>query len=202
MGRARAERAPGSRGPVNRHRGLTHRPRSSSTPARQRQPAGRSDPDPARGRTRGRPRARQSPATCLRYYARVFKEFDPADRRPAEEVIREAHEQSPLAWHPLSTRKRPMRPRERRRVLVEGGAVQGVLVKPSAGLEPATPSLPWRIRRLPLARFPGKSCPTRCAQSCAFCGASAGRCSPGVPRCVCVGCERATAGKQERPTLV
>jgi integrase len=33
-----------------------------------------------------------APATCLRYYARVFDEFDPADRRPAEEIIRDARE--------------------------------------------------------------------------------------------------------------
>jgi site-specific recombinase XerC len=33
-----------------------------------------------------------SAATCLRDYASVFEEFDPAARRPAEEIIREARE--------------------------------------------------------------------------------------------------------------
>ena len=34
--------------------------------------------------------AGHSPQTCLARYAHVFAEFDPTDRRPAEEVIREA----------------------------------------------------------------------------------------------------------------
>ena len=38
------------------------------------------------------PQLGHSPATCLRYYARVFEEFDPAERRPAEELIREARD--------------------------------------------------------------------------------------------------------------
>jgi site-specific recombinase XerC len=33
-----------------------------------------------------------SPATCLRDYASVFEEFDPAQRRPAEDIVREARE--------------------------------------------------------------------------------------------------------------
>lgn len=38
------------------------------------------------------PQLGHSVATCWRYYQRVFEDFDPADRRPAEEIIREARE--------------------------------------------------------------------------------------------------------------
>lgn len=39
------------------------------------------------------PELGHSAATCLRYYARQFREFDPSQRRPAEQVIRDAREQ-------------------------------------------------------------------------------------------------------------
>lgn len=38
------------------------------------------------------PELGHSPTTCLKYYGRLFKEFDPANRQPAEEVIRAARE--------------------------------------------------------------------------------------------------------------
>ena len=38
--------------------------------------------------------AGHSPQTCLRTYAHLFDDFDPAERRPAEDVIREARAQA------------------------------------------------------------------------------------------------------------
>jgi hypothetical protein len=38
------------------------------------------------------PQLGHKPSTCLDIYGRLFEEFDPARRRPAVEVIREARE--------------------------------------------------------------------------------------------------------------
>ena len=49
--------------------------------------------------------------------------------------------------------------------------------EPSAGLEPATPSLPWRLPVVEIQPFAAALCPERFPEFCAFCGVSAG----GVP---------------------
>jgi hypothetical protein len=51
-----------------------------------------------------------SPAICLRDYAQVFDEFDPAERKPAEQIIAEAR--APFARqsahaHPLTGAPHP-----------------------------------------------------------------------------------------------
>ena len=47
------------------------------------------------------PELGHSPTTCLNVYGRLFREFDPAQRRPAEDVIREAR--AMLRWAMVST---------------------------------------------------------------------------------------------------
>ncbi len=95
----------------------------------------------ARGGAGARPLAGDVPA-LLRARVQGVRPGPPAPgggRHP-----RGARSRSPPESYPLSTRTRPMLPPERHRADVESGAVQAVRVKPSAGLEPATPSLPWK----------------------------------------------------------
>jgi len=84
--------------------------------------------------------------------------------------------------HFPSSRKwsaKPLRKRENR--------ATAQFSKPSAGLEPATPSLPWRIHTFELGLFTGILWATRYAKICAFCGVLARECSPDVPRLVARG---------------
>jgi hypothetical protein len=86
---------------------------------------------------------------CSRTYTHLFEEFEGAPAVPAEELIRRARAQAEEAVSGPDVRSEfGNRARE-----TEGGAdllagkwarCRPFAVKPSAGLEPATPSLPWK----------------------------------------------------------
>jgi hypothetical protein len=77
-----------------------------------------------------------SPKMILDHYAGIFENYDPSERMPAEEAINAARaeqlrkESGTLAEEPKAANKKPR--------------ISGALVKPSIGLEPMTPSLPWK----------------------------------------------------------
>jgi hypothetical protein len=71
----------------------------------------------------------------LATYGHVIEELDTAKRRSAEELIRTARAKSVRATFA-----------QRQRHGGWGRKIPGKPRKPSDGLEPSTPSLPWRIR--------------------------------------------------------
>jgi integrase len=81
--------------------------------------------------------AGHSPTMALATYGHVIEELEGSDRRPAEDVIREARARRVPSVFPQ--REKPTSADSRRAAKV--AANRG---KPSDGLEPSTPSLPWR----------------------------------------------------------
>jgi hypothetical protein len=100
-----------------------------------------------------------SPATLLRDYARVWQEFDPAKRVSAEEQIERVRSR-PRRNGVLSEREAGQSRRASRPFHAETGVPlvfhddralssrrsrdPSNPTKPSVGLEPTTPSLPWK----------------------------------------------------------
>jgi integrase len=79
--------------------------------------------------------AGHSPTMALATYGHVIEELEGAERRPAEEVIREARARGVPSEFPQRAVPPAGRPRMVRKVAANRG-------KPSDGLEPSTPSLP------------------------------------------------------------
>jgi hypothetical protein len=83
--------------------------------------------------------AGHSPTMALATYGHVIEELEGTDRRPAEDIIREARARRVSSVFPQDAPPpspdfhRPRKVAANRR-------------KPSDGLEPSTPSLPWRFR--------------------------------------------------------
>ncbi len=104
-----------------------------------------------------------SPTMCLNEYGRVFKEFDLAERKPAQEHIVAARELvGRVGWrqrgglrYPLGTRRTARRAREPPDAYRKGCGLQRRSRKPSAGFEPPMPSRSrqWSPRR-PMAESP------------------------------------------------
>jgi hypothetical protein len=82
--------------------------------------------------------AGHSPAMMLATYAHVIEELAGTERRPAEAVIRDAREKLGLKC----VRQRNASAGTDNKDL----RYAGLFLKPSEGLEPSTPSLPWRPR--------------------------------------------------------
>ena len=81
--------------------------------------------------------AGHSPTMALATYGHVIEELEGAERRPAEEVIREARSRRVPSEFPQRRAAAAGPTRRARKVAANRG-------KPSDGLEPSTPSLPWR----------------------------------------------------------
>jgi integrase len=84
--------------------------------------------------------AGHSPTMALATYGHVIEELEDTAREPAEDVIRKArarHVPSEFPRRPLATAAATG---ERRKLAANRG-------KPSDGLEPSTPSLPWNVAR-------------------------------------------------------
>jgi hypothetical protein len=81
--------------------------------------------------------AGHSPTMALATYGHVIEELEGADRRPAEEVIRKARSRRVPSEFPQRRATGTAHARRARKVAANHG-------KPSDGLEPSTPSLPWR----------------------------------------------------------
>jgi integrase len=81
--------------------------------------------------------AGHSPTMALATYGHVIEELEDAEQRPAEEVIREARARRvPSVF--------PQRAKTTTAALARTAKVAANRGKPSDGLEPSTPSLPWR----------------------------------------------------------
>jgi hypothetical protein len=70
----------------------------------------------------------------------------------------------------------------RDRALTPASKTCELQAKPSVGLEPTTPSLPWNHAGPKESRLAGRSCRDLLAEIRPNCGRLAGPCSPGVPR--------------------
>jgi integrase len=87
--------------------------------------------------------AGHAPTMTLSTYAHLFDEQDGADRRPAETQIQDARNaQAASTDEKVSVLcKRPKSPEAQK---TENPAICGAFKEPSNGLEPLTPSLPWK----------------------------------------------------------
>jgi integrase len=81
--------------------------------------------------------AGHSPTMALATYGHVIEELEGAERRPAEDVIREARSHRVPSEFPQRASAVAGRSHRTRKVAANRE-------KPSDGLEPSTPSLPWR----------------------------------------------------------
>jgi hypothetical protein len=84
--------------------------------------------------------AGHAPTMTLSTYAHLFDELDGGDHRPAEEQIHAARLENVL---PEVSVLCP-RPAAAYTPLTEKAPIYGAFAEPSVGLEPTTPSLPWK----------------------------------------------------------
>jgi integrase len=84
--------------------------------------------------------AGHAPTMTLSTYAHLFDELDGGDHRPAEEQIRAARLEKVL---PEVSVLCP-RPAAAYTPVTENAPIYGAFLEPSVGLEPTTPSLPWK----------------------------------------------------------
>jgi len=84
--------------------------------------------------------AGHAPTMTLSTYAHLFDEHDGADRRPAEDQIKHAR----AAHTDPKVSVLCMRPELPDAIETQNPAISSHFGKPSVGLEPTTPSLPWK----------------------------------------------------------
>jgi len=82
--------------------------------------------------------AGHSPTIALATYGHVIEELEGAERRPAEDVIRAARSRRVPSEFPQRAAAAAGHARRTRKVAAKR-------LKPSDGLEPSTPTLPWRF---------------------------------------------------------
>jgi hypothetical protein len=82
--------------------------------------------------------AGHSPTMALATYGHVIEELEGSERQPAEDVIRAARARRVPSVFPQRGASQGLRSRQAAKVAANRG-------KPSDGLEPSTPSLPWNV---------------------------------------------------------